>query len=153
MANPNSTASIGGHPIHPMLIPFPVTFLVSALGTDLAFWSSGHSGFATASTWLLGAGIVTALAAAVFGFTDFLGDARIRRLSDAWQHMIGNLLAVGLALVNWYLRYRSGAPMGGGDVGFWLSLATVLLLLLNGWKGGELVFRHGVGVAETGPDR
>ena len=84
----------------------------------------------------------------MFGFTDFLGDPRVRQLGDAWQHMIGNLVAVVLALVNWYLRYRSGAPVGGGDLGFWLSLATVLLLLFNGWKGGELVFRHRVGVAD-----
>jgi uncharacterized membrane protein len=146
--NPKSTASIAGHPIHPMLIPFPIAFLVSAFVTDLVFWSTGNPAWATASMWLLGAGVVMALAAALFGFTDFFGDARIRALSPAWQHMIGNLIAVVLALVNWYLRYRSGAAAGVLPTGIWISLATVLLLLFNGWKGWEMVYRGKVGVAD-----
>jgi uncharacterized membrane protein len=147
--NPRSTASIAGHPIHPMLIPFPVAFLVSAFATDLVFWSTGNSGWAIASMWLLGAGIVMAFAAALFGFTDFFGDARIRNLSDAWQHMIGNLVAVVLALANLYVRYRSGAAAGVLPWGIWISLVTVLLLLFNGWKGWEMVYRHHVGVSDT----
>jgi hypothetical protein len=76
--NPKSTASIAGHPLHPMLIPFPVAFLVTAFVTDLAFWWTGNATWATVSMWLLGAGIIMALVAALFGFTDFLGDRRIR---------------------------------------------------------------------------
>src|SRR5215204_2069715 len=146
--NPKSTASIAGHPIHPMFIPFPVVFLVTALVTDLVFWSTGFDIWATVSSWLLGAGIVMALVAALAGFTDFLGDRRIRDLSDAWQHMIGNLIAVVLALINWYIRYRYGAAPGVFPWGIWISLITVLLLLFNGWKGWELVYRHHVGVAD-----
>jgi uncharacterized membrane protein len=146
--NPHSTASIAGHPIHPMLIPFPVAFLVSALVTDLVFWSTADAAWATVSMWLLGAGVVTALVAALFGFTDFFGEARIRSLSDSWQHMIGNLVAVVLALVNWWIRYRTGAAAGVFPYGVWLSLATVLLLLFNGWKGWEMVYRHRVGIAD-----
>jgi uncharacterized membrane protein len=108
--NPKSTASIAGHPIHPMLIPFPVVFLVTAFVADLVFWSTSHEIWATASLWLLGAGIIVALVAALFGFTDFFADARIRDIGAAWQHMIGNLIAVVLALVNWYIRYRSAPP-------------------------------------------
>jgi uncharacterized membrane protein len=147
--NPKSTASIAGHPIHPMLIPFPVAFLATACATDLVYWSTGNTMWATASVWLLGAGVVMALVAALFGFTDFFGDARIRNIGDAWQHMIGNLIAVVLAVINWYMRYRSGAAPGALPVGIWLSLITVLLLLFNGWKGWELVYRHHVGVSDT----
>ena len=147
--NPKSTASIAGHPIHPMLIPFPVAFLVSAFATDVVFWSSGDAGWATASIWFLGAGVIMALVAALFGFTDFFGDARIRSLGDAWQHMIGNLIAVVLALINWYIRYRSGAAVGVFPYGIWISLATVLLLLFNGWKGWEMVYRHHVGISDS----
>jgi uncharacterized membrane protein len=132
-----------------MLIPFPVAFLVSAFVTDLMFWATGNSAWATASMWLLGAGVVMALVAAVFGFTDFFGDPRIRNLSDAWQHMIGNLVAVVLALANWYMRYRSGAAAGVLPWGIWISLVTVLLLLFNGWKGWEMVYRHHVGVSDS----
>jgi uncharacterized membrane protein len=151
--NPKSTASIAGHPIHPMLIPFPIAFLVSAFVTDLVYWFTGDALWATASMWLLGAGVVMALVAALFGFTDFFGEPRIRGLSDAWQHMIGNLIAVVLALVNWYIRYRSGAPAGVLPYGIWMSLATVLLLLFNGWKGWEMVYRHHVGVSDASVPR
>jgi uncharacterized membrane protein len=146
--NPRSAASIAGHPIHPMLIPFPIAFLVTAFGTDLAFWWTQNPFWATASMWLLGAGVVMALLAAVFGFTDFLSESRIRNLTDAWLHMSGNLIAVLIALLNWYSRYRSG---GAGVVpwGIWLSLLTVLLLIFNGWKGWNLVYRYHVAVTDT----
>ena len=42
--NPKSTANIAGHPIHPMLIPFPIAFLVSAFVTDLVYWATGEPG-------------------------------------------------------------------------------------------------------------
>jgi uncharacterized membrane protein len=147
-SNPKSTASIAGHPLHPMIIPFPVAFLVTAFVTDLAFWTTGTSGWATASVWLIGAGVVMALVAAVFGFTDFFGDSQVGGLSDAWQHMIGNLIVVVIAAINWYLRYRTGAAGGVFPAGIWLSLVTVLLLLFNGWKGWEMVYRHHVGVSD-----
>jgi uncharacterized membrane protein len=147
--NPKSTASIAGHPIHPMLIPFPIVFLVLALVADLIFWQSANSAWATVGMWALGAGIVMALVAALAGFTDFFGDERIRRIGDAWQHMIGNLVAVLLAAINWYIRYRYGDAAGVFPWGIWISLATVLLLLFNGWKGWELVYRHHVAVSDT----
>ena len=149
MENPKSTASIAGHPIHPMLIPFPIAFLVTAFVTDLVFWRVGDAIWATVSMWLLGAAIVMALLAALAGFTDFLGDARIRNINAAWLHMIGNLIAVVLALINWYIRYRSGAAAGVFPWGIWLSLITVLLLVFNGWKGWELVYRGRVGVSDA----
>jgi uncharacterized membrane protein len=148
-SNPKSTASIAGHPLHPMIIPFPVAFLTAALATDIAFWLTASGGWAEASMWLLGAGVVMALLAAVFGFTDFFGDRQISGLSDARQHMIGNLIAVVLALINWYLRYRTGGAGGVFPAGIWLSLVTVLLLLFNGWKGWEMVYRHHVGVSDS----
>jgi uncharacterized membrane protein len=147
--NPKSTASIAGHPIHPMLIPFPIVFLVLALVADLIFWQSANSAWATVGMWALGAGVVMALVAALAGFTDFFGDERIRRIGDAWQHMIGNLVAVLLAAINWYIRYRYGDAAGVFPWGIWISLATVLLLLFNGWKGWELVYRHHVAVSNT----
>jgi uncharacterized membrane protein len=147
--NPKSTASIAGHPVHPMLIPFPVVFLVTAFVTDLVFWTTGNADWAAASMGFLGAGVVMALVAALAGFTDFFADARIREIGDAWQHMIGNLIAVVLALINWYIRYRSGAATGVFPWGISISLITVLLLLFNGWKGWELVYRHHVGVSDV----
>ena len=144
--HPRSTARIGTHPIHPMLIPFPITCLVGAFVTDLLFLAYGDSGFATASKWLLGFGIGTALLAAAFGLIDFMGDDRIRRLNHALQHMIANVAAVVVSIVNLAIR------LDGDDnvlsIGLYLSGAVVLILIFSGWRGGDLVYRHGVGVNE-----
>ncbi|HHY49717.1 MAG TPA: DUF2231 domain-containing protein [Alphaproteobacteria bacterium] len=149
MPNPKSTAQIAGHPIHPMLVPFPIAFLVGTFVSDIVYAAGGGEFWATASYWLLAGAIVMALLAAVAGFTDFFGEPRIREQRVAWYHMIGNLGAVVLALINLLLRL---GPAGTGyPAGLWISLITVLLLLFNGWMGWELVYRHRVGVAdETG---
>jgi uncharacterized membrane protein len=142
---PQSTARIAGHPIHPMLVPFPIAFLVGALLTDIAYLKSGWAMWAYASSWLIGAGIATALLAALFGFIDFCGERRIRRLKVAWYHMIGNLTAVLLSIGNFIVHMRDGALAVEG-LGITLSAIVVLLLLFNGWMGGHLVYRHGVAV-------
>ena len=147
--NPQSTAKIAGHPLHPMIIPFPIVFFVSTLGTDILFLKTGRAGFADASVWLLGAGLVMAALAAVLGLTDFLGDQRIRSLRHAWWHMIGNVVAVVLELVNFYLRYSGDGATAVTTTEVALSVIVVVLLLFNGWMGWELVYRHHVGVADV----
>lgn len=146
--NPKSTAQIAGHPIHPMLIPFPVTFFVSTLVSDIIYLSTRTEIWATVSLWLLGAGVVMGLLAAVFGFTDYFGDKRIRSNRDANYHMIGNLVVVVLQAINWLIRFSGGATQAVLPFGILISLVVVLLLLFTGWKGWELVYRHRVGVSD-----
>src|SRR3954454_14071321 len=150
-ANPQSTAKIATHPLHPMLIPFPVAFLVGALVADLTYLGSGDGFWARGAMWLIGAAIVMALLAAVAGFTDFFSEPRIRALSDAWYHMIGNLAAVVLAVINFALRYGQGSEAAIKPWGVVLSLVIVAILLFTGWKGWEMVYRHRVAVLDT-PD-
>jgi uncharacterized membrane protein len=145
--NPKSTAAIAGHPIHPMLIPFPVACFVLAFVSDLAFWKTGDPFWATASTWLLGVGLIMAALAAVAGLIDLFGDDRIRDLNDAWLHAGGNIVAVLIQLYNWYSRYQHGSD-AVIPTGLILSLIVVLGLLFTGWKGWEMVYRHRVGVAD-----
>ncbi len=145
--NPHSTASIGGHPIHPMLVQFPISFFIAAFLCDLAFRSNGHTGLVSASLWLIGAGLVMAVLAALAGVTDVAGDRSIRNLREVWFHAGGNVLAVIIELFNWYLRYRNG-PAAVLPTGLVLSLAVVIILLFTGWKGGTLVYRRRVGVAD-----
>ncbi len=149
--DPAATAKVAGHPIHPMLIYFPIAFLVGAFLADIAFAIDGDPGFAKGAVWLLGLGVVTALIAALAGFADFLGDSRIRRLSDAWQHMIGNLVAVALAIASLIMRLEAGAEAAVVPVGLLMSTAVVVILVFTGWKGGELVFRHRVAVQPAHP--
>lgn len=146
--NPHSTAKVAGHPLHAMIVPFPIAFLVSAFATDLAYLNGAGPGWATASMWFLGAGISMALLAAVLGFTDFLGERKVRRIRAAGLHMGGNLIAVVLAAVNFYLRSTGGAEAAVAPAGVALSGVVVAVLLFNGWMGWELVYRHHVGVSD-----
>src|SRR3954451_9173003 len=143
--NPRSTASIAGHPIHPMLIPFPIAFFVATFLCDLAYVSTSDAGWVTATLWLLGAGLIMAALAAIAGLIDVLGDQQIRRLGTAWLHGGGNVVAVLIELYNWYARYQHGAN-AVLPTGIILSGIVVLILLFTGWKGWELVYRHRVGV-------
>jgi uncharacterized membrane protein len=149
MPNPKSTASIVGHPIHPMLIPFPVAFFTSTFVCDVAYWVTANGAWTTAAVWLLGAGIIMAAVAAVVGLIDVVGDRQIRDLSDVWWHAGGNVVMLLIALYNWFARYSEGtaAVLPKGLI---LSLVVVCILLFTGWKGWEMVYRHHVGVVDRG---
>lgn len=147
--NPQSTAKIAGHPLHPMLIPFPVAFLVATLACDVLFWWTGSTTWSTGSLYLLGAALIMAALAAVAGLTDFLGDRRIRDLPAAWHHMIGNVVVVLLAAWNWYRRYEMG-DTAVLPTGLLISLVVVLILLYTGWRGWEMVYKHRVAVSDEG---
>lgn len=144
--HPKSTAKIADHPIHPMLVPFPIVCFVLAFVVDILI-SRGDTGLLGVSKWLLGIGLLFAALAAVAGVVDFLGDDRLRRLGDALKHLIANVTAVVLELVNLVLRLKD--PEFVASTGVYISAIVVLLLLYSGWKGGNLVYRHGVGVHDT----
>lgn len=143
--NPVSSANFMGHPIHPILITLPIGLFVATFLFDLIFWQTDNQAFATGALWLLGAGLVGAALAAVAGLIDFMGDQRIRAISDAWQHAIGNVILVLVQLFSFYQRYRYGAS-AIVPLGLCLSLGAVIILIFTGWKGGEMVFRHRVAV-------
>jgi uncharacterized membrane protein len=113
------------------------------LVTDVMYVRNQDPGFATASHWLLIVGLVTAALAAVAGLTDFLGDKRVQS-GDAVKHMLANVTAVVLELVNLVLRLRNDDFIA--STGVYISAVVVLILVYSGWKGGDLVYRHGVGV-------
>ena len=145
MRDLRSTASLGGHPIHPMLVPFPIVLFLAALASDVAYVAEGSELWAEASKWLIGGGIVGALLAALAGFADFFGKKAIREIRDAWLHMFANLAAVVLEVISLLLRLADDSA--AGSTGLVLSIVVALILTFSGWKGGELVFRHGVGQA------
>ena len=145
-SHPHSTAKIGGHPIHPMLVQFPIVLFIGTLVTDIVFVSNGDVMWAIASRYLLGVGIIMAALAATAGLTDFFGDKRIQG-SDAVKHMVANVTAVVLEIVNFFVRLHSDAAIRG--IGIVLSAIVVLILAYSGWKGGALVYKHGIGVNDA----
>jgi uncharacterized membrane protein len=151
MPNPKSKASIAGHPIHPMIVPFPIAFFIGALACDLAYLKTVNLSWFVGAEFLLGAGLVMAALAAVAGMTDFASESRIRNLGVAWFHAGGNIIIVLLEAYNLYMRY-TGGPVTM-DTGLVLSVVSVVLLLGTGWLGGEMVYRYGVGVSDRPADR
>jgi uncharacterized membrane protein len=143
-----STVAVASHPLHPLLVTFPIAFLVGALGTDLGYWLTVDPFWARASLWLIGAGFLSGLAAGLAGTLDFLRIDRVRKRRAGWAHMIGNVAALSLTLINWLTRLNnpSDAVL---PLGLILSLIVASLLGLTGWYGAELVYRHKVAVIGT----
>src|SRR3569833_3188311 len=148
--NPRSTASIAGHPLHPMLVPIPITCFVGTLITDIAYARTANMQWANMSAWLLTVGLIVALLAVIAGFIDFLGDRRIRDLRAVYIHAGGNAIALVLASFNAFVHSRDGYT-SVVPAGLILSALTVLILLVTGWMGWELVYRHRVAVLEERP--
>jgi uncharacterized membrane protein len=140
-------ARLFGHPIHQMLIVFPLGLLATSLFFDIAHLSSGNPQWSTIAYYLIAVGIVTGLVAAVFGLIDWLSipvGTRAKRIG--LLHGGGNVVVVLLFIGSWLLR--RGAPGEPPTSAFILSVIAVLLALVTGWLGGELVDRLGVGVDE-----
>jgi uncharacterized membrane protein len=99
------------------------------------------------SAWLLLAGLIVSLFAAPAGLIDFFGDPRIRELRAAWIHGIGNVTALILSIFNCLIHTRD-AYTSVVPTGLILSALVVVILLVTGWNGWSLVYRHGVGVRQ-----
>jgi uncharacterized membrane protein len=142
---PRSIASIKGHPIHPMLVPFPIAGFVGALICDITYWQTADIMWSNFSAWLITAGLVAGALAAIAGLVDFAGNRAIRAQRPAWPHVIGNVVAMLLSLVNIFVHSRDGWT-SVVPTGLVLSSLVVLILLFTGWMGGAMVYRHRVGV-------
>jgi uncharacterized membrane protein len=135
------------HPIHPMLVPFPIAFFVGALVTDLIYWRSADMMWADFSIWLILAGLIMGACAAIAGAIDFFGNRQIRRLSPGWPHVLGNALALILSLINAFVHSRD-AYTSVVPEGLILSALVVIIVAFTSWMGRAMVYRYGVGVVE-----
>ncbi|UEM03439.1 DUF2231 domain-containing protein [Skermanella rosea] len=142
-----SVAAIGKHPIHPMLIPFPVAFLTAALGTDVAYARTRDPFWARSSMWLLRLGLVSGAVAATAGAVDYVSIPRARKHAIGPLHAVGNATVLALSLGNLASRWKDPeeAVMPRGLA---MSAATAALLGVTAWAGAELVYRHRVAVVE-----
>ncbi|HKO97343.1 MAG TPA: DUF2231 domain-containing protein [Pyrinomonadaceae bacterium] len=144
-----SPASIGGHPIHPMIVPFPIALWVFSLVADLIYLWRGNLVW---KDWIafysLLAGILGAVAAAVPGLIDWLSlkDPKVVKIAN-WHARL-NVIALLIFAASFYLRTMSGAGLVGGSytIPVALSVLGVILISISGYLGGELVFKHGVAV-------
>lgn len=135
-----------GHPVHPMLIVFPLGLLSTAVLFDVLYVLTSNEEFAIFSFWALLAGVIGGLAAALFGLWDWLGiPGGTRAKGVGLWHGGGNVLVVALFGLSWLLRLDDATylpnvlPMILGVIGAGIALFTA-------WLGGELVYRLRVGV-------
>src|SRR5579863_7796395 len=137
-----SKARLFGHPIHTMLIVFPLGLLATAVAFDIVGLVGGDAGWFRISFWMIAAGVIGGLLAAVFGFADWLSiPAGTRAQRIGLWHGAGDVVVVLLFIVSWFLRRP--APEAPPIAAFVSSFVAVALALLTGWLGGELVFRLG----------
>ncbi|AJE22513.1 Hypothetical protein Achr_31040 [Azotobacter chroococcum NCIMB 8003] len=139
-----SRAALGGHPLHPMMIHFPVAALFGLVASDLGYLLSGDPFWARASLWLAGVGAFGGWLASIAGLVDLFSVRRIRRLVTGWCHAILAVMMLSLASLNWLQRYLAAEQIL--PWGLYLSLLTALLIVLAAWLGGRLVYEHAVGV-------
>jgi uncharacterized membrane protein len=144
-----SPASMARHPIHPMLIPFPIALWVFSLVADVIYlWRGNLMWRDWIAFYTLLGGIVGGAAAAVPGLIDWLSlkDPEVVKIAN-WHARL-NVIALLIFVASFYLRTTGGSQWVGGSytIPVLLSVVGVILITISGWLGGELVFKHGVAV-------
>ena len=141
-----SKAKIFGHAIHPIMIVFPLGLLATAVIFDILYLATANRTWSTVSFWMITAGIIGGLLAAVFGLIDYLyipAGTRAKRIG--LYHALVNVTAIVLFALSLMLRWS--VPDTPATPALLLSFAGVLVALVGGWLGGELVERLGVSVS------
>ncbi|CAN5720792.1 DUF2231 domain-containing protein [soil metagenome] len=145
----SSKASIAGHPVHPMLISFPLALWTTSFVADGIYYLWHNSSLLLISKFLLAAGCLGAIAAAIPGIIDWsaIRNSKVKGIAN-W-HALLNVVALIIFGTSLFLRMKVGAPWVNYSlkIPFLLSLGGVILISISGWLGGALSFEHGVGVA------
>jgi uncharacterized membrane protein len=148
----NTPASIRNHPIHPMLIVFPIALWIVSLICDVIYHAGSHNPFwKGVAFYAIAGGIIGGALAAVPGFIDYLSitNQAVKRI--ATTHLALNVTTLALFLFNLGIRYNA-AP-NGEMLGVALSVIAVVLLGVSGWLGGALVYEHHMGIAERSDEK
>jgi uncharacterized membrane protein len=136
-----------GHPIHPMLVNFPLGLLMTAAVFDIVHLVTGNGYWSGIAFWMIAAGVITGVLAAVIGTIDALAiPSGTRAKSVSVVHGSGNALILALFAISWILRFN--VPGNPPLAAYILSFLGAALLGVTGWLGGELTLRFGIGVDE-----
>jgi uncharacterized membrane protein len=143
-----SKASIANHPIHPMLVAFPIGLWLFSLVADAVFWAGGGPEWAIVARYTIGGGIIGAVAAAVPGFIDLVSMKSPDIKRTGTMHAILNVAALVLFIVNFLMR-NSESPTT--LTAFILSIIGAGIIMVSGWMGGEMVYEYGAAVEPVKP--
>jgi uncharacterized membrane protein len=145
----STPASIKGHPIHPMLVPLVIGLWTFALVADVMTHVRGGQEWRTVAFYCIGGGLVSAVLAAVPGVIDLVSIKVPRVRRKGLIHLGTNLLALLVFGVNFVSRLENADHSGM----LRLTALGIVLISISGWFGGEMVFKHGVGVEPVASDR
>ncbi len=139
-----SAVALVGHPIHVMMVHFPIAFVLATLGADLFYWWSGDPFWARAGVWSAGIAFWTGVAASLVGIAEILLVRGIRLMEASWSHAVAAMTLVAIAGASWGLRIIDPASIL--PHGLALSCLAAFMTGFTGWHGGKLVFDHGIGI-------
>ena len=133
-----SKASIAGHPVHPMLVAFPISLWVTSFVLDVIFYFIRNPSLVLISKVMIACGLIGGLAAAVPGIIDWLAikNQEVKRIAD-WHARL-NIIAIIVFAIDLYFRMKLGAHWVNYSlkIPFLLSLLGNVLIGISGWLGG-----------------
>lgn len=139
-----SRIAFASHPIHAMMVAFPIAAAFGTLGCDVFYWMSGDEFWARAALWATGSGFIFGVLAGIAGTIELLSVPGIRVRASSWTHFILAMTLLSVMGGNWGLRL--GDPAGAIlPYGVLLSTLCMLMTGLTGWHGGKLVFDYQIG--------
>lgn len=147
-----SAVAIAGHPLHAMLVAFPIALTVSVLAADLLYWWTGDMFWAQAAGWAAFGAFAMGVVAGITGTVELLIVPGIRKRSASWTHFILAVMLLSLLGANWGLRI--GDPAGAVlPMGLVMSFVAAGMTAMTGWHGGKLVFDYQIGTTDSGRSR
>jgi len=147
-----SRIAIAGHPLHAMLVAFPIALTFCVLGADLLYAWTGDFFWARAAGWAAFGALVLGVLAGITGTVELLIVPGIRKRSASWTHFILAVMLLSLLGANWAVRV--GDPAGAVlPLGLILSLVAAGMTAMTGWHGGKLVFDYQIGTTPSGNSR
>lgn len=147
----SSAVSVAGHPIHAMLVTFPIALVISTLGCDVLYWWSADSFWPRAALWASGFAFWLGILASIAGAAELLLVPGIRKRAASWNHAVAAVTLLSIAGMNWGLRLGD-AEAAVLPVGLGLSVLGSIFVGIAGWHGGKLVFDHGIGIMVSSND-
>lgn len=144
--------ALAGHPLHAMLVSFPIALSFSTLGADLLYMWTGNDFWAEAAGYAIFGAFALGVLAGITGTAELLLVRGIRNRSASWTHFILAVMLLSILGANWIIRI--GDPEGAVlPVGLALSLLSAGMTALTGWHGGKLVFDYQIGTRVEGIER
>ncbi|MFC0240769.1 DUF2231 domain-containing protein [Rhodopseudomonas telluris] len=146
----NSIVALAGHPIHAMMVSFPIALVIATLGCDVFYWWGADPFWARAGLWASGFAFWLGVAASLAGTAELLLVEGIRKRVASWMHAIAGVMLVSIAGANWGLRLYDHENIL--PVGLMMSALGSVFVGIAGWHGGKLVFDHGIGLMVSNDD-